>query len=376
LTSSSSPSSWMEFPFVSDHAPILLQLLPPSLHRSTPFKFNHHWLQYGDYTTLVREVWTDHRFLDEENPQRRLAWKLKDLKTKSKKWFMEQKLEQSARLIELESEIQKLIYTSTISALTVEETVDLSSLETNRASILREQENAWRLRSRATWLKSRDSNTRYFHKLASFNRSRKSIWSIDNNEKGTIRGQEAIKAEAVTHFKQQYKASSNQNLLEKATIADLFPHFISAEAATELYNPVTLSEIKDILIHFKKERSPGPDGWTTEFFIFFFDLVGEDLLQMVEDSRLNGKIYGSLNATFLVLIPKKYFLLSFIDFRPISLCNLIYKLISKVISNRIKPFLERSLSAEQIGLLHIWLLHMVSEHLSSKSRPEGQNPEC
>jgi len=35
---------------------------------------------------------------------------------------------------------------------------------------------------------------------------------------------------------------------------------------------------------FKKEKSPGPDGWTSEFFIFFFDLLGEDLLAMVEES--------------------------------------------------------------------------------------------
>jgi hypothetical protein len=112
-----------------------------------------------------------------------------------------------------------------------------------------------------------------------------------------------------------------------------------------------LPEIKSTLQKFKKERSPGPDGWTSEFFLHFFDLVGEDLLQMVEDSRIKGKVIGSLNSTFLVLIPKQKNTLTFSDFRPISLCNLVYKLISKVISSRLKPFLQKSISAEQLGFL-------------------------
>jgi len=74
---------------------------------------------------------------------------------------------------------------------------------------------------------------------------------------------------------------------------------------------------------------------------------------MVEDSRLKGNISGSLNATFLVLIPKDKLPLSFNDYRPISLCNLVYKLISKVISNLIKHFLGRSLSTEQLGFLKV-----------------------
>jgi hypothetical protein len=116
-----------------------------------------------------------------------------------------------------------------------------------------------------------------------------------------------------------------------------------------MYSLVTLEEIKDIIFHFKKEKSPGPDGWTVEFFTYFFDLVGEDLLEMVEESRRLGKITGGLNATFLTLIPKANKPSTFDDFRLISLCNLCYKIISKIIANRIKPFLSKFLSEEQLG---------------------------
>jgi len=351
LTSATCPSSWVEFSFFLDNAPILLQLTPPLLHRSFPYKFNHHWLEHDDYSALVHQVWRDNCFMEESNPQRRLVWKLQVLKQNLKRWFAELKLAQSSQLTDLDSRIKVFIQQAAQSTLTEADSASLSALERNRSSILREQELAWRLRSRATWLKSGDSNTKYFHNLASLNRSKKSIWSIDSEERGTVRGIEEIKAEAVSFFKSQYKASSALNLPDKITTAGLYPTYFSTEEVTEIYNPVTLSEIKDILIHFKRERSPGPDGWTTEFFIFFFDLVGEDLLQMVEDSRLKGHISGSLNSTFLVLIPKTDSSLSFNDYRPISLCNLVYKLISKVIANQIKPFLGRRLSADQLGFL-------------------------
>ena len=67
-----------------------------------------------------------------------------------------------------------------------------------------------------------------------------------------------------------------------------------------------------------------------EFFLAFFDILGTELVNMVEASRLEGRVTPSLNSTFIALIPKKEKPFSFADYRPISLCNLVYKLISKV----------------------------------------------
>jgi hypothetical protein len=88
-----------------------------------------------------------------------------------------------------------------------------------------------------------------------------------------------------------------------------------------------LGELKEVLSLFKKDKSRGPNGWTVEFFTHFFDLEGEDLLEMVEESRLKGFIARSLNSTFLALIPKAKKPTTFGDFKHISLCNLCYKLI-------------------------------------------------
>jgi hypothetical protein len=83
----------------------------------------------------------------------------------------------------------------------------------------------------------------------------------------------------------------------------------------------------------------------------FFDILGLELLEVVEESRLKGKVNGALNATFLALIPKTNKPDSFVGFRPISLCNLIYKLITKIIATRIKYYFSKGISKEQFGFL-------------------------
>jgi hypothetical protein len=88
-----------------------------------------------------------------------------------------------------------------------------------------------------------------------------------------------------------------------------------------------------------------------KFFLAFFDIVGNELLEVVEESRRLGKVSGAMNATFIALIPKSDKPDSFGGFRPISLCNLVYKIISKIIATRIKSSLSTGISKEQFGFL-------------------------
>lgn len=114
---------------------------------------------------------------------------------------------------------------------------------------------------------------------------------------------------------------------------------------------VTLPEIEKILKLCAKDKSPGPDGWNVEFFLQFWDLFGSEVLALVEESRLTGHVSGGLNSTFIALIPKISKTTSFSDYRPISLCNFLYKIISKIIAERLKPWLSRIISPEQFGFL-------------------------
>ena len=84
----------------------------------------------------------------------------------------------------------------------------------------------------------------------------------------------------------------------------------------------------------------------------FFYLIGDDILKVVEEYRLRGKLSGALNATFIALITKRDKPISFNDCRTISLCNVVYNIITKIIANNIKPFLSKFMSKEQFGFLN------------------------
>lgn len=94
------------------------------------------------------------------------------------------------------------------------------------------------------------------------------------------------------------------------------------------------------------------DVWMVEFFLHFFSLLRKDIAMAIEDSHLKTHILGLLNSTYIFLIPKTDKPVNFGDYRPISLCNLLYEVVSKIIVERIKPFLERIISIEQFGFLY------------------------
>ena len=78
---------------------------------------------------------------------------------------------------------------------------------------------------------------------------------------------------------------------------------------------------------------------------------------MIEDTRTSGWIPQSLNSTFLALIPKTDNLETLDEFRPISLCNCSYKIISKVIARRVKTILSERILEEQFGFLEGRQIH-------------------
>lgn len=98
-------------------------------------------------------------------------------------------------------------------------------------------------------------------------------------------------------------------------------------------------------------KSPRPDGCSVEFYRSTWSIVGKDVIAAVSEFFRNGRLLKDINTTAIALIPKKPQACKLGDFRPISCCNLVYKIISKIISNRLKEVLSESISPSQLAFL-------------------------
>ena len=98
-----------------------------------------------------------------------------------------------------------------------------------------------------------------------------------------------------------------------------------------------------------KDKSPCPNGWMVEFFLSFLDMLMDELLHMVEQSRVEGFVSDTLNSSFSTTNPNKNKPKTINDYRPISLCNIACKIITKIISNRLRARLADMMSKEQFG---------------------------
>eukprot|EP00253_Pinus_taeda_P021811 PITA_21811 len=161
----------------------------------------------------------------------------------------------------------------------------------------------------------------------------------------------------VSHFKQLFKALSCVSLPDIIWTAGLFPNFVEPDHLEDLINPVSLGEMESTLKWFKRDRGPRLDSWPVDFYLTFFDILGPDLLVVVEECQTGGRLHDPINSTFIALIPKLDSPLSFNDFHPISLCNYLYKIISKIIANQIKPILSEHISPEKFAFLQNRQIH-------------------
>lgn len=226
------------------------------------------------------------------------------------------------------------------------------------------------------WLKEGEKNTKLFHRTMIHRRHINRITHLEDEQGNLIRERAHIEEELNRHY-QNLLTENKEDKNEAITrVTSHIPSLITPEQNAALIRPITQEEVDQVVKDMPSGKAPGLDGFTTDFFHHCWDIIIKDVWEVVEESWTSIQVLQAFNATFLTLIPKEERVTNPKHFRPIALCNIIYKIITKVIANRLKPILPFVISKEQADYVqgrqimdNVILAHEVINTLKSAKIP-------
>eukprot|EP00253_Pinus_taeda_P013097 PITA_13097 len=293
--------------------------------RNRPFKFENIWLSHPDFISNIEKWWSED--LQIQGTKMFLLHKrLKHMKLRLKEWnkkdfgniFVDKKL--------VEIKLQELNQALITDGFDKGKSEQADKHHQEWEKLCKQEEIFWRQKSRIQWLKEEASLRKTIQTESNASRKLKNI-----------------------------------------------PKLVSRENNFNLNKPVTKEEVSEVIKDMQNGKAPGPDGFNVDFFKARWNILKQDILNVVEDSKRNRTILKALNTSFISMIPKQDSTLTVDKYRPNALCNVVYKIISKVLASRLKPLLPSLISGEQSGnvegrkfLNNIIQAHEVVHTLTSK----------
>nr|AFJ66197.1 hypothetical protein 7G9.16 [Boechera stricta] len=197
------------------------------------------------------------------------------------------------------------------------------------------EEKFYQQKSHINWLQNGDRNTAFFQRSVTSRRSKNNIYSVNSRAGITLSSPSDIKQEFVDYFQDFLQTPSIPCNLSTEDIQQYIDFRCPENLAQQLVARVSPEEIKHTLFSMPKNKSSGPDGFTPEFFQASWAIIGPEFVIAFQSYFLHGFMPRGVNATTLTLIPKVEGPTTLTDYRPIACCNVIYKVISKILANRL-----------------------------------------
>ncbi|RZC55482.1 hypothetical protein C5167_014343 [Papaver somniferum] len=186
---------------------------------------------------------------------------------------------------------------------------------------LKIQKDFWRSKSRLNWVKGSDACTKFFHTYAEIRAATNKLTHLKAD--GDI---------LVSHDENIQKSVSQDDNNYLTAMPDMF-------------------EIKVVVDDMNANGSPGSDGFSGIFFTSFWDIIGTDVINSVQCFFQNGWLIPNANPSLVIIIPKEPGADVIENFRPISLGNLHFKIIVKILANHLSPIASRIISPQQRAFL-------------------------
>ena len=326
----------------SDHCPLFLRCAGfPRPRGVRSFRFEAAWATHKDYCNVVDHAWSKEKGNVVDGLYRVRDDSIMFNKNVFGNIFRRKRLLE-ARLTGIQKQIEMGLG-PLHNLLRLEKMVQLEYEQT-----LHQEEIIWFQKSREKWVKLGDRNNSFFHAQTMVRRKRNKVEGLHIAGDIWCTDPHILEREACSFFKKLFITDSLNP--SQALVSSTMPS-LPDEACRKLLEDVTKDEVWNALKFMKAFKSPGPDGFQPFFFKKFWHIVGDDVWLLIRNAFRTSIFDTRLLETLIVLIPKVEVPDRFTHFRPISLCNVTYKLITKVLVNRLRPYLEKIISPFQSSFL-------------------------
>ncbi|CAM8882279.1 unnamed protein product [Rhodiola kirilowii] len=351
----------------SDHYSLLIDLLTSSRkHKSRSFKFEPMWLRQKDFGDVVKEAWQN-----SGGDSQSLTSRLQQCGEYLKRWNGKVFGPVKTKMRNLKDQLEVIRMKPREESVVKEEEYLVSQLKEWR---LRE-EIYWRQRSREEWLKEGDRNTKFFHAKASHRRKINSLEGIKDSSGRWLKEEKEIAEQVRSYFGGLFESSiKGRNIDWNQRLLDV-QRRVPVGSEMALCGTVTELEVKAALFQMYPTKAPGPDGFSAIFFQKHWHLLKDTITRRISMVINAGKFEEGMNETLIVLIPKCKRPSRLEEYRPISLCNVTAKIVTKILANRLKTVLPLIISDSQSAFIpgkqisdNILLAHEVLHYIKSRRK--------
>lgn len=329
----------------SDHCGLLVAARPTCStngrqgggRSAKPFRCEDMWFRHARYKDFVKQVWDPG--LGEANLEK-VGASLRSMQGALRSWEHE-----------VFGSVRKQVR-ATREAIQVERSTTLYRGPTEKerelveglSELLSREEAMERQRSRVTWLKEGDRNTGFFQAKARA-RGRTNRIRVLKREDGSEATEQWELEQLAIDFYQQLFAAQEQ--LEPERVCRHVPRKVTDQMNSFLDREFSSEEVEKALFMMHPGKAPGVDGFNAGFFQRHWDTLKGSVTAAVLGFLNGGEMPEEINQTLLVLIPKVMNPQDLAQYRPISLCNVLYKICSKTLANRLRGILDEVVSEEQ-----------------------------
>ncbi|XP_072066788.1 uncharacterized protein [Arachis hypogaea] len=324
-------------PISSDHCPLVLDINQVQRTEKS-FKFEAFWTDHKECEYTVRKGW-------EKEDVQGCVWKgittrMENCKEELKKWSKKTLKRADKEIHKLKEELKKL----QDSELTQEKQEKIQQIKENIAALWKQEEKYWRQRARLKWLKWGDKNTSFFHATTIQRRGRNRIDKLRNKAGSWIEDRKDI----IKHIEERFDALfTSNNKRNYESVQSNIPVRVTEDMNRELISEVTEEEISKAVFSMGSLKASGPDGLNGLFYQKYWEIIKKEVCAVVREFFRSGFLPEEISETIVVLIPKVKDPEELNQLRPISCCNFIYKIITRVIVLRLKGLLEDIVSPTQ-----------------------------